>query len=352
MFDKEFRLAVAACGWNFTGDGAARIKQLSADINWDRFVAVVRRHRIEALAWQCLDQLGIALPTAIARQLSADAEAIVGANLRAAREMVRLRDAFAEAGLPILFVKGLTLSALAYHNPFIKMACDVDILVDASAIEEAGNLLSSIGYARAPPLRGTLAAWHRNRKESGWRSADTALDLHTRLADSLYLIPAIGLDSPRQLVPIVPGIELETLAPSELFAYLCVHGASSAWFRLKWVTDLAALLHGLSAQEISQLYDHSQQLGAGRTAGQALLLAERLYGIELGEALKRHLAGDRTLRALVRIAVRELTGRTDLKEPTEVRLGTAMIHCSQLLLFPGLRGKARELHRQLRDIMT
>ncbi|MDQ3144954.1 MAG: nucleotidyltransferase family protein, partial [Pseudomonadota bacterium] len=143
MFDKEFSLAIAACGWNFTGAGAPSIEQWSKQVEWDRFLAVVRRHRVEALAWQCIDQLGIAVPAAIANELSTDAQGIVGANLRAAKEMVRLRDAFGEAGLAVLFVKGLTLSALAYRNPFIKMACDVDILVDARTIEKAGSLLSS-----------------------------------------------------------------------------------------------------------------------------------------------------------------------------------------------------------------
>ncbi|MDQ3139623.1 MAG: nucleotidyltransferase family protein, partial [Pseudomonadota bacterium] len=216
----------------------------------------------------------------------------------------------------------------------------------------AGSLLSSIGYSRVTPPRGNLAAWHGTRKESGWRSADTALDLHTRLADSPHLLPAIGLDSPHQLVRIAPGIELPTLAADELFAYLCVHGASSAWFRLKWISDLAALLHGRSAEEILHLYDRSQRLGAGRAAGQALLLGELLYGIDLGATLKQQLTSDRATRWLTRIAVRELSGRDDLREPTEVRLGTTMIHLSQLLIFPGLRGKARELRRQLRDLMT
>lgn len=354
MFDNEFNLAIAACAWNFTGADAARIERYSAQADWNRFVRTVRRHRVEALAWRCLDEFDISLPPAVAERLSSDARLVVETNLRAAREMARLRDAFDQAGLPILFVKGLTLSALAYHNPFIKMACDVDILVDVATIAESDTVLRSLGYAPVASVRADLAAWHRTRKESAWRHAESgiALDLHSRLADSPRLVPTVGLDSPRQTVVIAPGIELQTLAPAELLAYLCVHGASSAWFRLKWITDLAALLHGLPAEDIAWLYDQSQRLGAGRAAGQALLLAELLYNIDLGEALKRQLTDDRAVRWLCQIAVREMTARDNLKEPTEVRFGTVMIHFSQLLLFPGVRGKWLELRRQLRDWAT
>ena len=91
-----------------------------------------------------------------------------------------------------------------------------------------------------------------------WQSPDGLnVELHRRLADSLELIPGIGVGSPRQEVEVAPGVVLPTLAPDELFAYLCVHGASSAWFRLKWVTDLAALLCDCTAAEIARLYERS-----------------------------------------------------------------------------------------------
>ena len=57
-----------------------------------------------------------------------------------------------------------------------------------------------------------------------------------------------------------------------------MHGASSLWFRLKWITDLAAILQPLSGSEIEHRYARSQELGAGRASGHALLLADTLYG--------------------------------------------------------------------------
>ena len=170
------------------------------------------------------------------------------------------------------------------------------------------------------------------------------LELHHRVADQSQLLPTLTADSPRQRVEIAPGIELPTFADAELFAYLCVHGASSAWFRLKWVTDLAAFLHRRGAKEIETLYDHSQRLGAGRAAAQALLLAERLYALPLGEGLSTTLRKSAVGRWLARAALADLLNW----EPTERLLGTRTIHLTQFFLRPGLRYKLAELGRQVR----
>ena len=116
-------------------------------------------------------------------------------------------------------------------------------------------------------------------KEWPWVGSDgIVLDLHVRLADNPALLPVIGARSPTQDVEVSPGITLPTFQNEELFAYLCVHGASSAWFRLKWISDFAALASRFEPAELDRLYQRSQELGAGRAAGQALLLADRLFG--------------------------------------------------------------------------
>jgi len=132
-----------------------------------------------------------------------------------------------------------------------------------------------------------------------------------------------------------------------------VHGASSAWFRLKWITDLAALLHPKPAEEIARLYDRSQALGAGRAAGQALLLADACYGTLAAIPDLRHaLAADGRTRWLYHIAMRQLAGRREPVEPTARTGGTAAIHLSQFFLLGGPAFKASELVRQARAALA
>jgi hypothetical protein len=95
------------------------------------------------------------------------------------------------------------------------------------------------------------------------------------------------------------------------------------------------------------MYESSQALGADRAAGQALLLADRLYGSLSETGLREKLAADRATRWLAEAAYAQLTGRP--REPTSVRFGTWRIHLTQFALKRGLGFKLSEFTRQTRD---
>ena len=343
MKSAEFRLALRACSTAFGGEPAGADGGV---IDWPRFVAICRRHRIQGLAHAGLPHLGMPVPTAEAEALAADAQAIAARNLTDLAASARILSAMDQADIPVLFIKGMSLATLAYPQPMLKMSWDVDILIAPEQLEAAGRTLEMLDYRHVVPRTG-LRQWHDRRKESVWTNGVTQVELHTRLADNESLIPAMTVRSPRQVVTLPGGVSLPTLAGDELFAYLCVHGASSAWFRLKWITDLAALLHGLPGEEVDRLFERSQGLVAGRSAGQALLLASQLFDTALSPKLRGGLQNDRAVQRMLTFARRQMSGALELGEPTRVRFGTVGIHVSQLFLLPGLRFKAAEALRQV-----
>ncbi|MES2136796.1 MAG: nucleotidyltransferase family protein [Pseudomonadota bacterium] len=348
-FSPEFMLALDCCSAHFRDGSRPEAKIL--DVDWSRFVDLVRFHRIQGLAWDLLSSSGGHMPTQAAQALRSDAADIAAANLRAAVECRRLLNAFEAAGQPILFLKGLTLGGLAYGNASLKSGVDVDLLVDPAQLAPAAAILAELGYVGARDS-ASLAAWHQARKDSQWSKPGTgmAVDLHTRLTDNPRLLPGITVHSQRQMVDVGGGIGLPALALDELFAHLAVHGASSAWFRLKWISDFAALVSPLSASEIDRLYRRSQELGAGRAAGQALLVADRLFKAldELPE-LRAELSADRRTLLLTSAALKQLAGT---REPTSHAGGTWRIHWTQFLLLPGLGFKLAELTRQARAALS
>ena len=328
MISPELEFAIECCRHNFAGNDGAIAAKPRADLDWPGFLALVRFHRVQGLAWGALGDSGLA-PPAIFEALSNDARAIAAANLRAAAELRHILDDFEAAGIPVLFVKGLTAAALAYRQPLLKMSWDIDLLVAPENAPAAGKHLASRGYRRIlPHPPADLERWHRRRKELVWANDDGLhVELHSRLADNTRLIPCITVDLPSEMIEVAPGIRLPTLARDELFAYLCVHGASSAWFRLKWISDLAGLIHGQSGEMIERLYEWSQALGAERAAGQALLLADSLFGTLSNTQLRELLRQDRAVLGLADAAYRQLTGPP--REPTSGRLGTWRIHLTQ-----------------------
>lgn len=347
-------LTVECCRWAFARGDSRTIHELGARVDWSRFVRVARYHRVQGLVWNCLRSVEATVPADAANPLSADTVAIAAANLSASVEAEQLFRRFECAGVPMMFVKGLTVGALAYPKPLLKMGWDIDILIGGTDAARAATELAAHGYLRTIPAPTVdLSSWHKRHKESVWARPEQGLyvELHTKLADNPSLIPAIGIDSPQRLVTLESGASLPTLADEELFAYLCVHGASSLWFRLKWITDLAAFLHRRGPREIVRLYMRSRQLGAGRASAQALLHADDLYGTLADTNLRPLLERDPASRWLAALAMRQVAGRAEPREPTSVPLGTARIRLSQLLLRPGIRFKLGELMRQLREML-
>jgi hypothetical protein len=266
---------------------------------------------------------------------------------------MRLKQGFAAAGVPVLFIKGVTLAALAYGTLSLKMGWDIDILVPPDAIGFAADALSQAGYRLVIPEISTrsdqVEQWHQRFKESVWHNDERAtyVELHTALVDNQMLLRGLSAFEETQEVDVAKGVRLPTLSNEALFAYLSVHGASSAWFRLKWAADLAALLDERDAPQIEALYRISQQMGAGRAAAQSLLLCAHLFGTNLGTKLGSRLMSDAASLRLFRWALRSMAGRSVATELDEMRLGTALIHLSQLELLPGWRFKLREAWRQI-----
>lgn len=352
-FGTEFTLLIDCCRWNFTAALDRSRPEIPAELNWDRFVLLADRHRVQGLAWNALAQCADEMPDHAREVLSSVARSVAATNLGIVSECRMLQQAFAASNTPILFIKGLTVGALAYRNPLLKMGWDIDLLVEPKDLAKASELLAGLGYVpRLPASMAELPAWHARSKESVWhRSESFHIELHTRLSDNQRLIPTIDVNSPRQAVEIAPSLSLPTLAQDELFAYLCVHGASSAWFRLKWISDFCALVHGKSAAEIERLYRRSQELGASRAARQALLLADKLFHVlQHAPSLRQQLSATPSAQLLCDAALRMMTAQDT--EPTERPLGTFAIHWTQFLLKPGLGFKLSELRRQAASVIS
>lgn len=112
----EFNLLVEACRASFGGSDSTTLPGHFQSIDGPRFVRLAKFHRVQGLVWSALAPFRDELPTEAARALADDARAIAESNLRAAVECRDLRELFEKAAIPLLFVKGLTLAALAYRT--------------------------------------------------------------------------------------------------------------------------------------------------------------------------------------------------------------------------------------------
>lgn len=317
--------------------------------DWTEVLAAARRHRVEGLVRDGLVRSGVAVPPEAAGPLAAEALRIARENLRFAAESVRIAARLDAAGIRFAFVKGLTVNMLAYGTLAVKKSVDIDVFADPDRHLDAAALMTAAGYHCTYPGPGAsdaeLLDWAARKKHTVWVRDGITVELHASLVDSPEMLRGVTIDSPRQGVEIGSGIRLATLGTEEVFAYLCVHGATHGWSRVKWIADVAALLAGRDPAEVVRLHRHAVELGAGRATAQALLLCSDLFGLALDPALERELRDDRAVRQLARVAMRAMA-RGGSREINETVFGTVAIHIVNLRLMKGWRFKASELRRK------
>jgi len=334
----EFVLAAACCRWPLSASALSAIAQAAAQpIDWPYFMRIVARQRIAGLAAHALGAAGVGLPADIERALAARAQRIARQTLLLAAETIRLQRIFAAAGIPMISLKGSALAQLAYGRLTLKHGRDIDILVPPEHALAGMALLEASGYTLRDPApemseaqRRAFVAHGREAEFTTQSDGGLRVELHWRLFDNALLLRGIDAYSPVLEVPVSDGQAIRTFTEADLFAYLCVHGATHSWSRLKWLADFAALIATRPGTEIVRLYRHAQARGAGLCAGQALTLARDLLDLRLPPVIEAELAGHRRVQRLVTLAREAMIG---VDAATEPDLGPAALTRTLLTRF-------------------
>ncbi len=346
-FTPEFRLMLLCLRWPLAAAGLDSIARQAEDVaDWPHLLAVTRRHRVVALVWRALKRSGCAVPPDVAAAFQHSANSAARQAMQLSVESIRLSQLLKKSGVDAVFLKGITVTLLAYGDPALRHAKDIDLLVPPSAIDETVLLLREAGYIPTFDLESVpherRALWSRYTKSMDWvhPANGVLLELHWRLTDA-PLLHDVADASARQIVPITAGRSIETLDHDHLLAYLCVHGAAHGWMRLKWLADVYALLPH-DAQPCEAAYRRLLQLGAGRSAGQALLLCHDFFDLPLTAVLLSELQSSFLLRTLRRSAVRLLARGGEVKEVDDLAFGTTSVYVSRLMLGSSFRSLLAE----------
>lgn len=346
-FTAEFRLMLACLRWPLGKADLDRIAEQAETIaDWQHLLAISRRHRVAGLVWSALLRSGCRVPSSVAPAFQQISATVAKQAMLLSLESVRLSQLLKSRGVDALFLKGITVTMLAYADAAVRHAKDVDLLVPPADIELTIDLLREAGYVPTFDLdtvpQPRRALWFKYTKSMDWihPGRRVLLELHWRLTDAPLLRDTPGLPA-RQTVTIAPDRSVETLDSDPLLSYLCVHGAAHGWMRLKWLADVYALLpHETGPCEAA--YRRLLQLGAGRSAGQALLLCHDFFGLPLTPGLLRELEGSFLLRTLRSAAARLLLRGGEVTEVDDLPFGTTSVYISRLMLGSSLRSLLAE----------
>lgn len=342
----EFLLAAACAMWP---SSERRLEAIRAarPIDGAAFLRVVRRHRLYGLAHDGLTRAQPEIPQGVLDEIAIGAAALVQKNLRMARETLRLQRLFDDAALPALFVKGASLSVLAYGNVGLRHSGDIDLLVSSDSVAAAVELIESAGYGRCQPPPGTTDAQMRlltpRRKDFGFihRGTGIHVELHWRLFLNPHAMDESSVMASSRLVRLSDGDAVRTLGSEDLFAYLCLHGTLHWWNQLKWLADVGALL-AVEQDGGERLLRAAELKGAGRAAVQAMLLCRQVLQTPVSSRVAA--AGDGLLaRWMQDTAFRTMAGGSAEQDAHDRRFGTTRGSLSALLIGRGWRYRSVEI---------
>ena len=354
-FSAELTLAIACLRWPFDESVEHNIHALAGvPIDWNRFLDWVRRNRIAPLVYHNLRQADCPLvPEAVVARLQGEAARNTRRVLIQIAEAARVTRLLADAGIQSMIIKGPLLSVLAFGDPSLRQSQDIDLVLNPARVVEADRLIAQAGYRLITPeielTPPRYQVYRRWRGQSGYylTSFDVTLELHWRLTANSLLMPDVATLCSRTQQVRVAGTNFATLPDEELFLYLCVHGSVHMWFRLKWLADIAALLHRLRPEAIDRIASRAQTLGLDRPFHVALILAHRLMAAQVPSDTLTKAHGDRAVRKLVIAAHRALNWHGSPGEPSETLWFNTWLCWQAFGLKPGLRYRWRELQTQM-----
>jgi len=162
-------------------------------------------------------------------------------NQRSFHGALPLLQAFEQAGIDAVVLKGLALVARFYRDPGVRPMADVDVLVRPPDVERAAALAVRLGWL--PRYRLTPAFLRVKHAAPFDHPAGIACDLHWRVFEEAGMD---GADEEFRAAaePVTfQGAHLRVLSPTEQLLHVCAHAARwSPVPSVRWVTDAAVIL--------------------------------------------------------------------------------------------------------------
>jgi hypothetical protein len=288
QFAPEFQLALACAHWPLSASNKEEICRLANEpLNWEWFKRIVGRNQILSLAYHNLcDSLPRDCFHQILEALRGEAIICTRQSLSQASELARISESIRGAGIEVVALKGVSLSVLAYGNLALRSPGDIDLLVSEGSVFEAERILQGLGYSRFDPSAELtpkrLRHYIRYHKHFTYVSETKAapVELHWRLFDNIPLLKEADAILPTTVSVQVGSSLVLTLSLSELFLFLCVHGAVHGWPILKWLADIGALLRTMTEDDISDVAELAQRRGVMAELRAALTLLDLFLGVE------------------------------------------------------------------------
>lgn len=116
------------------------------DINWQRLIDISHKQHLSGVIYQRLKKVTHRLPTQVLDAFAAYASKTAGRNLFLLQALEEITRAFAQAQVELVQFKGIDYLQRIYLNLDERFLSDIDLLIEASQLENARTILTNLGY--------------------------------------------------------------------------------------------------------------------------------------------------------------------------------------------------------------
>jgi hypothetical protein len=309
----------------------ARVCELiEGGVDWNRLIALARRHFLTQLLYVHLDkQFEKMVPAAFMQELQREFRANVYSNLKLAGELLRLLRLFETDGIPVIALKGPVFAVSVYKDIALRTFGDLDILIQKRDIPRVTKTLESAGYVPlSSGCRAKDALQYKILANAFINAAhkDVVIEVHWGLlkpqaACKLDVADAFGR---ARLTPFF-NKEVNTLSPEELLLFSCIHAIKHSWgLQLNWICDIAEIVRALSPIDWDNLFEKARRAHGRRMLDTGLLAAAELLGAPVPAQALHRIRSDRSVDKLVAEVKRRLFEENEMQFMTYVRTQIAM----------------------------
>lgn len=198
------------------------------ELDWSRVVATAKRNRMQALLHKALSQRQLleGVPEGPQAELAADATKLAEAAAVMSEALGEYLRRAAAAGLPMVVMKGLSVSINIYGDPAMRPGGDIDVLVRPADVDASLRILDEMGVGRYWPNLMDDAYYARHHLHQQRCTPDLKIwfEVHWALDHPLSLLT---VDYAAMLDRTTPGALLgepvRDLSPADLLLSLAIH---------------------------------------------------------------------------------------------------------------------------------
>ena len=312
-----------------------------APVDWRKVLEVGAHHRVLPLLYIHLrEHAPHAAPEALLASLQRFSQSAAVRVLFLSSQMARIADCLDEEGVPLLVLKGPTLSE-AYGGVARRPFSDNDLLIRRGDFGRVERALLGLGFNRRKRSQRQLDGHLLIHGEYTFgRAVDghvSTVDVHTNVAPLGYSYDGSYDHLKGRARPVtIGGARVDALGWADLFLILCVNALKDQWDRLRLASDLAELAGHIDDWELAEAEAESQRSLRAFRLG-ILVAADELDG-DFPDGVLARARADGEASGLARDVRAHFPAAHDEKILDSAERARLMLHAQD-----GLRGRARYL---------